>query len=64
MTSVPKVNPGDMVFWHCVRISSIVCVILHTIRRPQDVVHSVEEDHTGTGDSAGTLFVFLVYESC
>jgi len=34
MTSVPKVNPGDMVFWHC------------------DVVHSVEEDHTGTGDSA------------
>ncbi|OJA12424.1 hypothetical protein AZE42_03385 [Rhizopogon vesiculosus] len=34
MTSVPKVNPGDMVFWHC------------------DVVHSVEEDHTGTEDSA------------
>jgi len=34
MTSVPKVNPGDMVFWHC------------------DVVHAVEEEHTGTGDSA------------
>jgi len=34
MTSVPKVNPGDMVFWHC------------------DVVHSVEEEHTGMGDSA------------
>ncbi|TFK73248.1 DUF1479-domain-containing protein [Pluteus cervinus] len=34
MTSVPKVNPGDAVFWHC------------------DVVHSVEQEHTGTGDSA------------
>ncbi|KAG6877918.1 hypothetical protein C0992_009000 [Termitomyces sp. T32_za158] len=34
MTSVPKVYPGDTVFWHC------------------DVVHSVEHEHTGTGDSA------------
>lgn len=34
MTSVPKVNPGDMVFWHC------------------DVVHSVEQEHTGQEDSA------------
>ncbi|KAF5367135.1 hypothetical protein D9758_003872 [Tetrapyrgos nigripes] len=34
MTSVPKVMPGDAVFWHC------------------DVVHSVEEEHTGTEDSA------------
>jgi len=34
MTSVPKVNPGDTVFWHC------------------DVVHSVEQEHTGSGDSA------------
>jgi len=35
MVSVPKVNPGDTVFWHC------------------DVVHSVEQEHTGSGDSAG-----------
>ncbi|KAG8212919.1 hypothetical protein J3R82DRAFT_11274 [Butyriboletus roseoflavus] len=34
MTSVPKVSPGDMVFWHC------------------DVVHSVEQEHTGSTDSA------------
>ncbi|KAG6844690.1 hypothetical protein H0H87_004665 [Tephrocybe sp. NHM501043] len=34
MTSVPKVYPGDTVFWHC------------------DVVHAVEEEHTGIGDSA------------
>ncbi|KAF8181305.1 hypothetical protein BJ912DRAFT_1125852 [Pholiota molesta] len=34
MTSVPKVNPGDGVFWHC------------------DVVHAVETDHIGQGDSA------------
>ncbi|KAF4613742.1 hypothetical protein D9613_008102 [Agrocybe pediades] len=34
MTSVPKVNPGDAVFWHC------------------DVVHAVEPDHIGEGDSA------------
>ncbi|OSX58833.1 hypothetical protein POSPLADRAFT_1184529 [Postia placenta MAD-698-R-SB12] len=34
MVSVPKVNPGDMVFWHC------------------DVVHAVEKEHTGKGDSA------------
>ncbi|KAL4062880.1 hypothetical protein J3A83DRAFT_4107876 [Scleroderma citrinum] len=33
MTSMPKVYPGDMVFWHC------------------DVVHSVEQDHTGKNDS-------------
>lgn len=47
MTSVPKVNPGDTVFWHC------------------DVVHSVEEDHTGNEDSAGkkekkNLFPFFL----
>lgn len=35
MVSVPKVNPGDGVFWHC------------------DVVHAVETDHIGKGDSAG-----------
>ncbi|KAF8813418.1 DUF1479-domain-containing protein [Phlegmacium glaucopus] len=34
MVSVPKVNPGDTVFWHC------------------DVVHAVEREHTGSGDSA------------
>ncbi|KAF8886070.1 DUF1479-domain-containing protein [Gymnopilus junonius] len=34
MTSVPKVHPGDAVFWHC------------------DVIHAVEEEHTGGGDSA------------
>ncbi|EEB94270.1 hypothetical protein MPER_06937 [Moniliophthora perniciosa FA553] len=34
MTSVPKVSPGDTVFWHC------------------DVVHSVEQEHTGNNDSA------------
>jgi len=34
MVSVPKVNPGDAVFWHC------------------DVVHAVEKEHTGSGDSA------------
>ncbi|KAH9917026.1 uncharacterized protein B0H18DRAFT_47152 [Fomitopsis serialis] len=34
MVSVPKVYPGDMVFWHC------------------DVVHAVEKEHVGTGDSA------------
>jgi hypothetical protein len=33
--SVPKVNPGDTVFWHC------------------DVVHAVEKEHTGSGESAG-----------
>lgn len=42
MTSVPKVNPGDAVFWHC------------------DVIHSVEEEHTGKEDSAGkTVFALL-----
>ena len=40
MTSVPKVNPGDMVFWHC------------------DVVHSVEREHTGSEDSAGSSCSF------
>lgn len=35
VVSIPKVNPGDAVFWHC------------------DVVHAVEPDHIGKGDSAG-----------
>ncbi|KAG1778992.1 hypothetical protein EV702DRAFT_1215771 [Suillus placidus] len=34
MTSVPKVNPGDLIFWHC------------------DIVHSVEQEHTGSCDFA------------
>ncbi|KIY65448.1 DUF1479-domain-containing protein [Cylindrobasidium torrendii FP15055 ss-10] len=34
MTSMPAVNPGDTVWWHC------------------DMVHSVEEEHTGDNDSA------------
>jgi hypothetical protein len=34
MISVPKVNPGDTVFWHC------------------DVIHAVEKEHTGSGDSS------------
>jgi len=34
MVSMPRVEPGDMVFWHC------------------DVVHSVEPEHNGTGDSS------------
>jgi len=34
MVSVPKVKPGDTVFWHC------------------DVIHSVEQVHTGSEDSA------------
>ncbi|KAJ7885220.1 hypothetical protein B0H13DRAFT_2235304 [Mycena leptocephala] len=34
MISVPAVNPGDTVFWHC------------------DIVHSVEQEHTGSEDSA------------
>ncbi|KAG6914834.1 hypothetical protein DXG01_015055 [Tephrocybe rancida] len=34
MTSVPKVYPGDTVFWH------------------GDVIHAVEQEHTGTGDSS------------
>ncbi|KAH6909282.1 hypothetical protein BKA70DRAFT_1278064 [Coprinopsis sp. MPI-PUGE-AT-0042] len=33
MTSMPKVYPGDAVFWHC------------------DVLHAVEEEHTGNDDS-------------
>ncbi|KAG6904910.1 hypothetical protein DXG01_006269 [Tephrocybe rancida] len=34
MTSVPKVYPGDTVFWHA------------------DIIHAVEHEHTGTGDSS------------
>ena len=34
MISVPTVQPGDMVFWHC------------------DVVHAVEKEHNGKGDSS------------
>ncbi|KAF5393590.1 hypothetical protein D9757_000008 [Collybiopsis confluens] len=41
MISVPKVMPGDTVFWHC------------------DVVHAVEFEHTGNGDSAGKLLTMM-----
>ncbi|KAG8212924.1 hypothetical protein J3R82DRAFT_11279 [Butyriboletus roseoflavus] len=53
MTSVPKVNPGDMVFWHCVSIPSGISYVLEHIPNVfQDVVHSVEQEHTGSTDSA------------
>jgi len=34
LISVPKVNPGDAVYWHC------------------DVIHAVEIEHAGSGESA------------
>ena len=43
MVSVPKVNPGDTVFWHC------------------DVIHAVEKEHTGSGDSAGKKQFFFFF---
>ena len=46
MTSIPKVNPGDAVFWHC------------------DVIHAIEIEHTGSGDSAGKHYLFLVQCQC
>ena len=42
MVSMPKVNPGDAVFWHC------------------DVIHSVEKEHTGSGDSVGKRRHFVL----
>ena len=40
LVSVPKVYPGDTVYWHC------------------DVIHAVEREHTGSGDSAGMALSF------
>ena len=40
LISVPKVNPGDAVYWHC------------------DVIHAVEREHTGSGESAGKHLSF------
>lgn len=57
MTSVPKVNPGDMVFWHCVCFLSLTFHDFSCKCNPQDVVHSVEQEHTGQEDSAGTFRV-------
>ncbi|KAI0785728.1 hypothetical protein C8Q75DRAFT_774317 [Abortiporus biennis] len=34
LVSIPKVEPGDQVYWHC------------------DLVHAVESQHTGVGDSS------------
>ncbi|OBZ69678.1 Uncharacterized protein YbiU [Grifola frondosa] len=34
MVSIPRVEPGDQVYWHC------------------DVVHAVEAEHNGVGDSS------------
>ncbi|EPT00476.1 hypothetical protein FOMPIDRAFT_1023830 [Fomitopsis schrenkii] len=34
LVSIPRVEPGDQVYWHC------------------DVVHVVEAEHTGSGDSS------------
>ena len=46
MISVPKVKPGDAVFWH------------------SDVIHSVEQEHTGSGDSAGKYSLSLSVLPC
>lgn len=56
MTSVPKVNPGDMVFWHCVSMKVDSTRSFADLYSRQDVVHAVEQEHTGTGDSAGKSF--------
>src|SRR6267154_5609969 len=49
-----------MVFWHCVCLSSVTFRHFIYECRPQDGVHSVEQGHTGTGDSAGTLYVLCM----
>ena len=43
MVSVPQVNPGDTVYWHC------------------DVVHAVEREHYGSGESAGKQLFYYYY---
>ena len=53
MVSVPKVYPGDMVFWHCV---CSVFGLAHLTRANssytrQDVIHAVEKQHVGKEDS-------------
>ena len=57
MTSVPKVNPGDMVFWHCVSRYILLAVCFPDLFFIQDVIHAVEEEHTGNSDSAGTFLL-------
>lgn len=53
MVSVPKVYPGDMVFWHCVRLFWTASVDT-TDSTLQDLIHAVEVEHQGPGDSSGT----------
>jgi hypothetical protein len=61
MTSVPAVSPGDMVFWHCVSINIYLPTPLISSFGSQDVVHAVEEEHRGDGDSAGAYFYTTVH---
>ena len=54
MVSVPKVYPGDMVFWHSVRIAGAFLHALFVADRVaymQDVIHAVEKQHVGKEDS-------------
>jgi len=56
IVSVPHVNPGDMVFWHCGTLlgsryyGTWNNLIFHNLRL--DVIHSVEQYHHGSGDSS------------
>ena len=53
MTSVPKVAPGDMVIWHCVRSRFVPDQHRVLNKNFQDMIHAVEVEHTGTEDSCG-----------
>ena len=53
MVSVPKVYPGDMVFWHCVRDLFVPEQQRVLNKNYQDMIHAVEVEHTGTEDSCG-----------
>lgn len=54
MVSVPKVQPGDMVFWHCVRFRcKSKASVFFSLFIMKDVIHAVERQHTGKEDSCG-----------
>ena len=52
ITSIPRVEPGDFVFWHCGMFSLIGKWSLRLLIILPDGIHAVEAKHGGTGDSS------------
>lgn len=52
MVSIPRVQPGDAVFWHCGTSIFSALPLRAQLKRRADGIHAVEASHEGWSDSS------------